>query len=365
MINLFNYFLEANVILLAFALVYYSLLIKQSAFQFRRLFILCAIFCALTIPAVTINIDQNLVSTSLVSTGIQTIMLDEVVIGSQLEMSMFFLFDQHWSFYLLFCYVLISSIFLISFSNQLFSIRRILTDKSVKRSKHKGYILIETIDNYPTFSFFGLLIFRNYENINETERQQIIAHEEVHIQQLHSVDVVLLELMRILFWINPAVWFFRKSQTENHEYIVDEKVLEHHDRSDYQQLLVKMTVDQMKLVGNYFAKIQTLKRINMMNEKRRKPNRLKITAAMLSALLVITTLACNEELVEVAQSAEMVLELPAEAQSSMDVLNKRYPNEKFIYVEVNKPTDGSDLGSTFENNNIDRKTLQHSFDVPE
>lgn len=313
----------------------------------------------------SINIDQGFVSTSLVATGIQTIMLDEVVIGSELEVSTFFLFNQHWSLYLLLCYALISSVFLVCFLNQLFSIKKILSDKSVKRSKHRGYVLIETTDSYPTFSFFGLLIFRHYENINETERQQIIAHEEVHIQQLHSLDVVLLEMMRVLFWINPAVWFFRKSQTENHEYIVDEKVLLHHDRADYQQLLIKMTVDQMTLVGNYFAKIQTLKRINMMNEKRKKPNRLKIATALLSALLVVTALACNEELVEVAQSAEMVLELPAEAQSSMDVLNKRYPNEKFIYVEVNKPTDGSDIGSTFENNNIDRKTLQHMFDVPE
>jgi TonB family protein len=365
MINLFNYFLEANVILLAFALVYYSLLIKQSAFQFRRLFILCAIFCSLTIPAVTINIDQNIIATSLVASGIQTIMLDEVVIGSQLEVSTFFLFDQHWSFYVLFCYVLISSIFLISFSNQLFSIRRILTDKSVKRSKHKGYILIETTENYPTFSFFRLLIFRSYENINDTERQQIIAHEEVHIEQLHSVDVVLLEMMRVLFWINPAVWFFRKSQTENHEYIVDEKILIDHDRSDYQQLLIKMTVDQMKLVGNYFAKIQTLKRINMMNEKRRKPNRLKIATALLSALLVVIALACNEELVEVAQSAEMVAELPLNAQNEMDKLKKEFPNEKFVYVEVDKPQEGFKFDNVLESNNIDFKTIQSFVSVEE
>ena len=87
--------------------------------------------------------------------------------------------------------------------------------------------------------------------------------------------------MKVVFWINPGIWFFRKSQVENHEYIVDEKILQHNDRSEYQQLLVKMTVDQMQLVGNYFAKIQTLKRINMMNEKRRKPNRLKIATALL------------------------------------------------------------------------------------
>jgi TonB family protein len=364
MINLFNYFLEANVVLLAFALVYYSLLVKQSNFQFRRFFILSATFCAVVVPLVSINLGQNIVPQSLVSAGITTIMLDEVVLSAGLEGSAFSFFDQHWSIYLIICYALISALFLVGFINQLLSIKNILSNKSIKRSKHRGYTLIETTNNYPTFSFFGILIFRNYDNINESERNQIIAHEEVHIHQWHSLDVVFLEVMKVVFWINPGIWFFRKSQVENHEYIVDEKILQHHDRSEYQQLLVKMTVDQMQLVGNYFAKIQTLKRINMMNEKRRKPNRLKIATALLSALLIVTALACNEELVEVAQSAEMVLELPLEGQEAMNLLNQKFPKEKFVYVEVNNPVDHN-LRNTFENNNIDQKTIQFMFEVPE
>jgi TonB family protein len=88
-----------------------------------------------------------------------------------------------------------------------------------------------------------------------------------------------------------------------------------------------MTVDQMKLVGNYFAKIQTLKRINMMNEKRRKPNRLKIATALLSALLIVTALACNEELVE----------MPPEIQANLAILKKEHPDWKWIYREFDAP----------------------------
>lgn len=247
------------------------------------------------------------------------------------------------------------------------SIRKIFADKSTIKSKQDGYTLVETKGDYPTFSFFRILIFRNYGHINDQERAQILEHERVHIQHWHSLDVVFLEIMKVLFWINPGIWFLRKSQTENHEYIVDEKVLQHHDRSDYQQLLIKMTVDQMKLVGNYFAKIQTLKRINMMNEKRRKPNRLKIATALLSALLVVTALACNEELVEVAQTAKMTIEIPEIGEEMMAHLKEENPGVNFVYTEIDDPYnyDGKPVNIDYAALKIDQKTVRGVFAIKE
>lgn len=365
MINLFNYFLESNIVLLMFSLVYYSLIAKQPHFQFRRIYILLAVTCSLAIPFVSINIGGDIISGALFSSEITTIMLDEVVIGGGLDKPIYFLLDQHWSFYVLASYLLICLIFLVGFTNQLFSIFKIFKNKTASLSKHKDYILIEVSKKYPTFSFFKYLILSNGQHITEKERKQIIAHEKVHIRQWHSVDVLLLESLRVLFWINPAVWFFRKTQVENHEYIVDQQILAHHNRSEYQQLLVKMTVDQMKLVGNYFAKIHTLKRIDMMNEERRKPSWLKLTTATLCSLLIVVTLACNEELVEVAQSAEMVLELPAEAQEAMDKLKKKHPNEKFVYVEFDKPQEGLNIDNIIESKGIEFKTIQSVVVVKE
>lgn len=364
--NLINYFLEANLILLLFALVYYTLLKDQPNFQFRRVFILTAISSALLVPLITVSINQSIVTEGFMPTSIPTIMLPEFVIGQE-DKSMSALPQFHWSLYLVLSYGLVAMVFLARFCKQLFSIWKIVSDKTAIRSNQDGYFLVETTKNYPTFSFFKYLVIRNFEDINEKERNQIIAHEQVHIKQGHSFDIVLLEIMRAVFWINLGVWFFRNTQAENHEFIADELTLKQHDRSQYQQLLIKMTVDQMQLVGNYFAKIQTLKRINMMNEKRSKPNWVKAGAALASTIMMICFFACNDELVEVVQSAEMVLEVPETAQKLMDEIKNKFPNEKLTYIEIDdyypeKQGEGL-FAQTLEKNGIDNKTVRGVFAI--
>lgn len=366
MIDLLNYFLEANIVLLLFALVYYSLLKDQPNFQFRRLFILTAIASALMIPLVSVSFSQSIATESFLPKGISTIMLPEFVFGEE-DKSMSALPPLHWSLYLVLGYGMVVIVFLARFGKQLFSIWKIVADNTAKKSNQNGYTLIETTKNYPTFSFFKYLVIRNFYDINEKERSQIIAHEQVHIRQGHSFDIVLLEIMRAVFWINPGVWFFRKTQAENHEFIADELTLKQHDRSQYQQLLIKMTVDQMQLVGNYFAKIQTLKRINMMNEKRSKPNWVKAGAALASTIMMICFFACNDELVEVVQSAEMVLEVPETAQKLMDEIKNKFPNEKLTYIEIDdyypeKQGEGL-FAKTIEKNGIDNKTVRGVFAI--
>lgn len=342
MINLLNYFLEANIVLLLFALVYYSLLKDQPKFQLRRVFILIGIVSAVLIPLVSVGIGQGMAAQGVFPKGMATITLPELVIGSGMENSSASGWQLHWSSYLIWSYGLVSLFFSVLFLKQLWSIWKLVSGHQVKTSRQNGYVLAETSRSCPTFSFFGYLIFGKNDELTAKERQQIVWHEEVHIRQWHSIDIVLLEIMKALFWVNPAVWFFRKTQAENHEFIADEQTLLHYDRSEYQQLLVKMTVGQMQLVGNYFAKIQTLKRINMMNEKREKPNWAKTVTALAACGLIAAVFACNDELVEIARSSEMALEIPVEVQQNMDKLKAENPNGKWIYrefdAESGKPT---------------------------
>ncbi|MEQ9285717.1 MAG: M56 family metallopeptidase [Cyclobacteriaceae bacterium] len=369
MINLLNYFLEANFVLLLFALVYYTLLKDQPNFQLRRAFILTGMVCALLLPFISLGIDQGATAQNLFPKGMATITLPELVVGGGAEGSSAPVWQLHWSSYLIWCYGLVSLVFTLFFFKQLWSIWQMVSHVSVKRYRHKGCVLVETNGNYPTFSFFKFLILGQNCDLNTMERDQIIWHEQVHIRQWHSIDIVLLEILKVLFWINPAVWFLRKTQAENHEFIADELTLEHYDRSQYQQLLVKMTVGQMQLVGNYFAKIQTLKRINMMNEKREKPNWVKTVTALAACGLIAAVFACNDELVEIVHSAEMVVELPPSAQMVMTKLKKAHPDEKFVYVEIDdfdtQDQNGKGLAEALEMNGINKNKVRFVGGVKE
>lgn len=54
----------------------------------------------------------------------------------------------------------------------------------------------------------------------------IVSHESLHIIHRHYVDITLMEIMTILFWFNPLVWFIRKELRTIHEFQVDQSVLE-------------------------------------------------------------------------------------------------------------------------------------------
>src|SRR5690606_20479121 len=50
----------------------------------------------------------------------------------------------------------------------------------------------------------------------------IVEHENIHVKHLHSLDILLMELVKIVNWFNPVVYSFHRSVKLNHEYIADD-----------------------------------------------------------------------------------------------------------------------------------------------
>ncbi|KKX51392.1 hypothetical protein L950_0205005 [Sphingobacterium sp. IITKGP-BTPF85] len=38
----------------------------------------------------------------------------------------------------------------------------------------------------------------------------INAHEEVHVKQLHTLDIIFVELIAVFFWFNPLIYCYRR-----------------------------------------------------------------------------------------------------------------------------------------------------------
>lgn len=93
-----------------------------------------------------------------------------------------------------------------------------------KKINKKGYTLVFNNRFDGTFSFFRW-VFVN-ERMKHTEGINIIiAHEAAHCSQRHSIDVILAELISILFWFNPLIWKIKNAIKLNHEYLADQSVL--------------------------------------------------------------------------------------------------------------------------------------------
>lgn len=65
---------------------------------------------------------------------------------------------------------------------------------------------------------FGNIIFINPEKYDWETYDQILQHEKIHIQQQHSLDILLAEIVLIFQWFNPVAWLYRKELENNLEF---------------------------------------------------------------------------------------------------------------------------------------------------
>ncbi|HVS97057.1 MAG TPA: M56 family metallopeptidase [Puia sp.] len=116
---------------------------------------------------------------------------------------------------------------------------------------------------------FGKAIYINRSLHTETEWQEIILHEYVHVRQRHTVDILFAEWLTILNWYNPFAWLIRHSIRQNLEFIADRKVLDNgFDKKDYQYHLLKVVGQPEYRLANNFNFSSLKKRIVMMNKLR-------------------------------------------------------------------------------------------------
>lgn len=118
---------------------------------------------------------------------------------------------------------------------------------------------------------FGNSIFINPEKYDWDTYSQILLHEKIHIQQGHSFDILIAELVLVLQWFNPFAWLYRTELENNLEFLTDDAVLENKEieRSSYQMSLLKVSAPHLSLgITTNYNQSLLKRRIVMMNAKR-------------------------------------------------------------------------------------------------
>ena len=101
-------------------------------------------------------------------------------------------------------------------------IKNIKNNPKLKSGRIHHVLLQELIAPHTFFSY----IFFNKNNY-ETEKipQEVFWHEETHALQKHSLDILLLELIQIVFWFHPLIYWAKHLVKLNHEFLADQAVL--------------------------------------------------------------------------------------------------------------------------------------------
>jgi len=139
------------------------------------------------------------------------------------------------------------------------------------------------------FSFWQT-VYINPSLHQERELQTILEHEQIHVKEWHSLDIILAELSVVFYWFNPGVWLMKKAVKENLEFITDEKILKKGvDKKAYQYSLLDVgnLMPAVEIVNN-FNLSDLKKRIKMMNAKRSSKFTLSRYMLVLPVLLATT-----------------------------------------------------------------------------
>jgi beta-lactamase regulating signal transducer with metallopeptidase domain len=86
-------------------------------------------------------------------------------------------------------------------------------------------IILAVHPDFQYSSFFKYVLLPRYEE-NDPELNQIILHESVHARGYHSADLLVLQVIKALFWFNPLIYLFELSMKEVHEFQADEAVIQ-------------------------------------------------------------------------------------------------------------------------------------------
>jgi hypothetical protein len=117
------------------------------------------------------------------------------------------------------------------------------------------------------FTFFrSIFTGKEFESLSESEKEQILTHEKIHAEQLHTLDNLIFELYRAVFWFNPLSRLLSANVKIIHEFIVDTKLTGNVNRPDYSRLILKLASHRSHaLMASSFSNNEIKNRIKLIS----------------------------------------------------------------------------------------------------
>jgi len=313
-----RYLLIATISSIVFYAIYYFFLRKESFHRFNRFYLLSALMISLLIPFVRFSVP-NAATTAHLSGFITYIQLPEFTVFAQPHaLSLWNITNLFWGIYMLGVFV-----FFILFLVKLFKISLLIIQS--KKQRKDNYIFVEYDENTAPFSFFNY-IFINSDAYNQEDNERIILHEQIHVRQHHSWDLIFTELVGIVLWFNPIILLYKRSLQVIHEYLADHRVLQHGvEQGAYLDLLFRQVSLQninvgalraVPLLGHHFNYLLTKNRFKMLKKHRYSKWAIAKVFFVLPLIALLLMLNCKNKTEENLVSEEInceEFELPAGA----------------------------------------------------
>jgi len=291
-------YLLKSAICLALLLAFYHLVLeREKMHNFNRIYLLSSILFSFLAPLYVIYIDVPPIILQATETVPEFITTEnyptEISIEKSIDYTQIFL-----------CiYAFISFILLVRFSKNLTNI----LNKIRKNTKieYQNSILVLVDDKILPHTFWNYIFINKNEYENQNIEKELFTHELTHVTQKHTLDILIIEIIQIVFWINPFFILLKKAMKLNHEFLADDTVINQHKNTfQYQHLLLNKAAykNDYYLASNLNYSL-TKKRLKMMTQKSSQ------TQILLKKLAVIPLLAGFVFLFAERMEAQKIIEV--------------------------------------------------------
>lgn len=271
--------IKATVYMAGFFLVYRLFLSRDTLYGRNRTYILLSIVSAMILPLITIPTSRP------VNLPVFGKVLSEIFISGSANANSSAVSDAD-------SLMGYRELFIIYLSGVIFFGLKLIIDilelvfLIVRQSKRGSHIIRFNGLNTAGFSAFGHIFLNN--RLTPDEADEIIRHEQNHLNHHHSFDILFLELVMVFQWFNPFIYLLSRSLRAVHEYQADEECISLGTSvNNYQKLLMNQIFkSKIFSVSNSFSNPSLIrKRMIMMTKQRSKG------LANLKLLLVLPVMA--------------------------------------------------------------------------
>ncbi|MBP6872014.1 MAG: M56 family metallopeptidase [Bacteroidales bacterium] len=327
MTDLLTYLLHSSAILAALVTVYWLFLRKETFFHVNRFYLVFSVLLSLTMPFIRIGFFETETFRP------AAILLEPVLItGEKVDK----IAGSNISAFQLVAIVYFTGvvIFTAKFIFQLIQLAVITRRFKIIRRDGSRFVLVD--NGYSPFSFFNFIYIRE-EYLTDDKFAPVVAHEKVHIRQIHTVDIILAEFAVILQWFNPFAWLAGHAIKRTHEFLADEGVLKDgFQKQKYQEFILQESIGiQLNTLTNNFNVSLLKNRIIMMTKKRSASwAKLKAGFALPSLAVVLFLFTAGNPLWLTAQESQQ----KSEQAKAVQTVSQSAQEEPAFQVVKNMPS---------------------------
>ena len=238
------YIIKSSLSLLLLFGLYWFLLRKEKLFVFNRFFLVASVVFSLLVPFISIPVNfqttpklENFIPAFNHITP-EIITTDNVVQNAKNISHPYILNETRFINITVLLFLLYFSgvlLFLIRFLRNLFLI--VQRSKLSEKISYNSYQIILT-DQTGLCCFFDYIFLNRDDYNNGRIDKDLLNHEMEHARQSHTIDIILIELVKVFYWFNPVYLLYERAIRINHEYLADNGVIK--DNSDIKSYTDKL-----------------------------------------------------------------------------------------------------------------------------